>query len=683
MKTLALFLSFLLPCTLFAEDNYHIRHLSERELVQTYDSLLLDAWHHADKFWHDWPVEPGAGYWGPGRVEGDGVRNIAAMVLTSASLLKYSEALDQNDRNEIRRKAVAAIRYCVATHTTGSQTCVGGKKWGNSWQSAMWTGDLAFGAWLMWDDLDAATQKDLRRVITFESDRFLSIKPPTGEYNDTKAEENGWDLTCIGLAAAMFPDEPHAAAWNQKAIEYAMNTLSAPQDAQDNTVVDGRPVSQWFCGANVHSDFTLENHGIFHPSYVGCSSYFLTGTAMYYTFGHRAVPQATMHHLMDEWKMYQGIILPNGEAAYPQGMDWELHGLPYVTLFAALACREHDPLAAHLENVYVQYLRQWQVKSHGDLELWGCPFGFGRHATTTGLVAYAFLAHKIFGPAAKEMSARKAVAAVEGVHLYDRVQVAIQRTANKFASFSWTNRVMGMVIPIGAGHEGNPDFTAPIQNGFIGGFDPAPKGYRMPSVAEHSWKQTPDGFETTGTLLVNGGSLKQTLRMSSIGEKTVVYEDRVTATRDVAIEQEHGVPIGIENDEITGGARQLFWQDGHTLLDFKKPQPALAISGAWANVDGRLGLIMVAGGNLSYNQAKSYARGISIYEDVLYGSYSTQPKQFKAGDEVAHHVAIVLLETSPKETAALAKSFKLEDRPAGKVLRFKPPGSREIELRLL
>ena len=205
----------------------------------------------------------------------------------------------------------------------------------------------------------------------------------------------------------------------------------------------------------------------------------------------------------------------------------------------------------------------------------------------------------------------------------------------------------------------------------------------MPSVTEHSWKETPNGFETTGTLVLNGGSLKQTLRMTSIGEKAVLYEDRVIAARDVTIAQENGVPIGIENDEITGGARQLFWQDGHAVLDFKKPQKPLTISGSWANVDGRLGLIMVAGGNLSYNQGKNYARGISIYEDVLYGSFLTQPKQFKEGDEVAHRVAIVLLETSPKETAAVAKSFKIDDGPDGKVLRFKPRGEREIEIRLL
>ena len=50
-------------------------------------------------------------------------------------------------------------------------------------------------------------------------------------------------MTCLAVAASMFSTHPHAAAWNEKAIEYMMNTLSVPQDAFDKTLVDGRPVS--------------------------------------------------------------------------------------------------------------------------------------------------------------------------------------------------------------------------------------------------------------------------------------------------------------------------------------------------------------------------------------------------------------------------------------------------------
>jgi hypothetical protein len=543
----------------------------------------------------------------------------------------------------------------------------------------MWTADLSFGAWLIWDDLDPGLRKDLERVAAYEADRFLAGKPPAGSFNDTKAEENGWDLTGIALASVMFPHNPHAAAWHEKAIEYMMNTLSAPQDEQDNSIIDGQPVKTWFTGPNVHPDFTLENHGFFHPGYIGCSSYFLTQTAMYFTFAHQPIPEAATHHLMDVWKMFQEILLPDGEAACPQSMDWELHGLPYCNLFASLASYEKDALAAHLENIYVQYMRAWQEMRHGDLAAPGSRLGFTRHAICAQQAAYAFLAHKIFGPPVKGLTAAQAASAVEGTHVHPWIEVVNQRTADKFISFSWTNRIMGMIVPIGPGHEENPDFTAPIVGGFIGGFNLTPRGKPQTEVVEHSWKTTTDGFETSGTLLLNGRRLRQTIKVTSLGDRTVVYQDRVTALKDVTVAQERGFPLGIENDEITGGQRCLSWADGALVFDDQKPQPPFAVGGSWANVDGRLGVVVAAGSGMSYNQAMGYQPGISIREDILYGSFSERKREFKAGEEVAHRVAVFFVETTPKETAALANTVKI----SGQTVHFKLADGGEAGVPLL
>jgi hypothetical protein len=168
-----------------------------------------------------------------------------------------------------------------------------------------------------------------------------------------------------------------------------VNTLSVPQDKDDTTVVEGRPLNTWFLGANLHPDFTLENHAIFHPSYVACSSYFLTQTMMYDALARQPALPAADHHLMDTWRMYQEILLPDGEPAYPQGMDWELHGLPYVNLFASLATLRQDRFAAHMEQSSLQFFRAWQVKRHGDLALPGSPYGFGRLATVIDAVLTA------------------------------------------------------------------------------------------------------------------------------------------------------------------------------------------------------------------------------------------------------------------------------------------------------
>ena len=671
-------LLILLPICAGANDVYRIRPLSERELIKMYESIMLDCCRYSVRDWHDSAFDPQAGYWGDGISDGnEGIRAIGNMVLTSAGLLKYSH-LNDTERRELMDKAIRALRYAVATHITGTQKCADGKQWGGSWQSGMWTSTLCFGAWLIWDDLEPALQAGVERVVASEADRLLSVKLPTGRWGDTKAEENGWELTCVSLAANMFSSQPHAAAWNEKAIEYMMNTLSVPRDLKDKTMVDGRPVNEWVLGANLHPDFTLENHNMFHPSYVACSSYFLALAAMHYTYAHRPIPQAAGHHLMDTWGMFQTIMLPCGESVFPQGMDWELHGLPYINLFAFLATKMHDPLAAEHENNHLQYIRAWQNMQAGDLAVPGSRLGFTRHAIFAEQATYGLLSHKLWGgsstPAPTFDVGAGVVPLPPCVRSFSSIGVILHRTRSKIATFSWKNRIMGMLAPIGEGHEGNPHFTVPITDGLVGSFQPG----NDRKVVERSWNKTSNGFETTGELLTNGGKLKQTLKVTSIGEKTVVYQDRVTALSDVSIERELGVPVGIENDLLTGGKRVVFYQGGKTIFDWQKPQKPVAILGKWANVDGRLGIVTIMGSGLNYTQATAY-NGQAVYADVLYGSFSDQPRAFKAGDEVAHRIVIFLVEATPEETSALAQSAKVD----GSVLRFTLPEGDEGDIPLL
>ncbi len=681
----------LLPFCAPAGELYQIRQLSEQDILQTYTQILRDACHHADPDWKSSSFDPAAGYWGDGVSGGnEGIRTVASMVLACGTLLKYDDGLSDRQRRELLAKATAAIQYATVTHVTGTQKCADGKHWGatpkfgpESWQSGMWTGTLAFGAWLMWDKLEPASQQGIERVIAWEDDILVKRRPPTGLWLDTKAEENGWEAPCLVLGELMFPSHPHAAAWHETALEYLMNTLCTADDLHDTNLVDGRAVNQWVRGANLQPDFTLENHNIFHPSYVACSSYFLTQAEMYYAYAGRPIPQAATHHLMDTWRMFQTIILPWGEAAYPQGMDWELHNLPFLNLFATLGTHEKDPLAARMEERSLQYIRAWQVMRRGDLAVPGSQLGITRHAICAEQAAYGYLAHKVFGPATKELTARAAAAQDQGVWEYRYVDFIAHRTGKKFVSFSWKNRIMGLLVPIGEGHEGNPEFTVPIANGLVGSFELTPRGDAKTTVLEHAWKKTPDGFETTGTLLLNGGRLKQTLKLTSIGEQTVVYDDRVMALSDVSVQGERGVPVGIENDEITGGTRLVCDQGGQTVFDRQKPRQPIDFPGSWVNVDDRLGVVMVTGAGMAYAQAPGYSRGISVCSDLLYGSYSDHSKQFKAGEEVARRVAVFFVEAASKETSTLARSCKIETKPDGQVLRFKEAGGRNVEVPLL
>jgi hypothetical protein len=680
----------LMPLCTRAADLYQIHTLSESDIQQTYIRMLHDACFYSDRDWKSLPSDPREGYWGDGVSAGNqGIRTVASLMLACATLLKYDDALSVDERRQLMDKVNASIRYITETHITGPQKCTDGKHWGatekfgaESWQSGMWTGTFAFGAWLAWDKLDPSLQKDIQRVIGWEDDILSKRPPPNNLWLDTKAEENGWEVPCLVLGELMFPSDPRAASWREGATRYMLNTLCTAADTNDTNVVDGRPVNEWVHGANLQPDFTLENHNFFHPSYVACSSYFMTEVSMYYTYARLPIPQAATHHVMDIWHMFQTIILPWGENACPQGMDWELHGLPPLNLYATLATHNQDPFAARMEQTILQYMHAWQEMDHGSLTIPGSKLGITRHAINAEQIAYGFLAHKIFGPAGHPLSERAAAAQEDGVWEYPYVDFIEQRTGDKFVSFSWKNKVMGLLMPIGTGHEGEPFFTVPIPNGFAGSFELSSRTNAKPTVVEHSWSRMAGGFETTGTLLLNGGRLKQTLTMISVGDQTVVYEDHVVAVSNVTVQAELGVPMGIENDEVSGGYRVVTDEKGQTNFDWKNPRQPVALAGSWANVDGRLGVVSVLGSGITYAQAHRYSPGISVYADVLYGSYSEHARTFNAGDEVARRVVVFYTGVGPEETASLARSCKIGDKSGKQSLHLKQPGGKDVELPL-
>ena len=670
----------MMPVVAQAAGVYNIRQLSEREMLQMYESTMRDACRHSAEFWHQWSVNPKAGYWGDGGSGENGIRPIGNEILTSAALLRYRRNLRADERRELSEKAQAALRYVVATHVSGTEKCVDGKQWGKGWQSAMWMANIGTGAWLMWDQLDPQLRKDIERVVTFEADRFLEVHPPTGRWGDTKAEENAWDNLIIALAANMFPSHPHAAAWREKSIEYMMNTLCVPRDLKDESVVDGKPVKDWVVGVNLNPDFTLENHNILHPSYLACSEYMLGEAIMMYTYGRQPVPQAAMHHLMDTWDMYKTILLPWGQYVCPQGMDWDLHGTPVLNLQAFLATYKQDSTAAAMEQSNLQCMRTWQDWAQGDMDVPGGKLGFTRHSICEEQTTWGYLSHRIFGAAVEPTPLNPSFVRAEDscVRRYSSVDVILQRTKSKLVTFSWKNRIMGTLAPASDTHPDNPYFAVPITNGLVGSIDLDPVGDKGVKLIDRTWKKSANGFETSGVLLTNGGRLKQTLKVTSIGENAVVYQDRVTAQSDVSVALEIGVPVGIENDSVNGGKRVLQYEGGPVVLDWQKLRQPSSIAGKLANVDGRLGVVSVAGSGPGYVQAAGY-NGQSVHADMLCGSYSDKPRSFKAGGEVAHRIVLFAVEITPEETVALAKSVKID----GNSLHFSLPEGGEAEVSLL
>jgi hypothetical protein len=640
---------------------YSIRPITEDELCRLYVQMLMNHSRYAETKWHDGPF-PNSGYWGNGMSgSNEGIRAVGNVSLAFATLLKQTNALDDDTRRLYADHAVKGIRYAAQTHITGTQKCIDGKQWGNSWQSAMWAGNMGFAAWLLWDDLDPGLKESVEKVVAHEADRFLGNKPPGNRWGDTKAEENGWDQILISLAPNMFPNHPHAAQWREKSIEYMMNTVSVPQDLKDERIVDGRRVRNWVSTVNYHPDFTLENHGFFHPTYAMVSPAEVGQGAIFYKFAGNPIPEAAGHNLTNSWLMLQQIMLPSGYWAFPQGMDWALNSEGHIHYLAWLATYSKDPLAAAMERRLAQYISgHQQIHGGGNFAGPASRLGFAREAIVAERLAYSYFYHRLLGG----MESDKTIAdspELLGVRRYNFVDVITHRTGSKFASFSWKNKIMGLVMPI-ADHLDEPCFTSPNTSSLVGSFavEGNPGGLK---VIERTWHKTADGFETEGKLQI--GPLKQTIKFVSVGEKTVIYMDRVMTDSDVTIKQESGPYVTIENDEFTGDQRTLYFAGGSQVVKGADTEGLIRIPGNWANVDGRLGMVaptdrggLVKGSGLAYQDVKPYNRD-GAREDYLFGSYSDKPQAFKAGEEVARRIVVLFTEVTPEETASLAGKIRL------------------------
>jgi hypothetical protein len=94
-------------------------------------------------------------------------------------------------------------------------------------------------------------------------------------------------------------------------------------------------------------------------------------------------------------------------------------------------------------------------------------------------------------------------------------------------------------------------------------------------------------------------------------------------------------------------------------------------------------MVVVAGSGIAYIQAKGYTAGISVFSDILYGSYSDQPRHFSASNQVAHRLAIFAVEITPAQTRALAKSCVVQKKGVVQTLHFQTPEGTPAELELL
>jgi hypothetical protein len=512
------------------------------------------------------------------------IRPLSSTAYTAAVCLRLNAC---PDRDRTRAAVIRILGDLTRTHVTGGGATATGHAWGHHWQSAFWAYQAAFAGWLLWDDLSAALRDGIIRMAAHEASRFAALPAPHAEFLDTKAEENSWNSMVLVFAAEVLEGHPDRAVWRQRALEYMIAAFARRADAASARPVDGKPLREWVRGANIHDDYTLENHGFVHPDYMMTVSMNLTNAITYRMAGHPA-PEATVFNVRPVYELLKFFSLPDGSLFYPNSTDWNLHQISHTWNLHVLAARIlRDPDAPALAAVALDTLGRMQARGNGG-RLWA-PGEYTSYPSIEQhagfLVASARLAELLWPAPAAPLPIGRVWKKLGGVRLFDDARLLVARTARGISSFAWGLRVLGQTIPFG------PDtILNPLDHSYIGIAGELPASGARPGrlaigsaemdaaiAAEARSLSTvlPSLESGAASVTANGrrGRVPHTFSFTALPGGASVYMERYSGnTADV-----HSGMLSVLEEPA--------WPHGN-------PSRRIERGANWVNIDGRLGFVL-------------------------------------------------------------------------------------------
>ncbi|MDO9542624.1 MAG: hypothetical protein Q7J98_09915 [Kiritimatiellia bacterium] len=582
---------------------------------------LLKAWAKAsEKYWYDIPGHTGLGCYGSG-YNSWGVQ-------TNQKYIGAMATLGTSGHPRALKRALAALRFSLASHVSGSLQCMDGTQWGHTWISTLGIERMMHGVYRLMPHMTGEDKAALRRVLTSEA-HWLVHDYERGGVKGVHAglwkadgknapESNFWNGAILWRAAKMYPDEPEASAWCDMARTFFINSVSISADAASQPR---------FMGANFFQHYALDHHGYLNVGYmVICVS---NAALLHFDLQMQGLPRPEEldHHQRDLWQVLRRMIFGNGRLAriggdgrirYAYCQDYLLPALLYA------ADSLGDAHAPALVDALLRLMAEEQAYN-GDGSFYGRRLEImaeENHYYYTRLESdradvlamalnYALV---VRAPAAPDRDFESSVAG--GWHEPEH-GVVLHRCATRLASFSWrafggpqgmcqlpddghlaewTQNLSGLVFFVdhfanknrGAGY-GNRRFvrnqTACFEGGFVtcgmvndGADIMIEEGWRGQNLAAHriAFAALPDGHTVVGLEHVQTGQLR-----------TYCYEAQ-------------GMHLNLPNDLYNRFKRTLTAEHGRVTL--KAPAPAeeeealgLNINSRWANIDGKVGVLGLYG----------------------------------------------------------------------------------------
>lgn len=650
---------------------------------------LLRNWARASEtYWTTAPGRPDHGIYGTG-YDGWGVQTQQKYLAALSTLAAYGDRIENVDTSWALDRALAALRFNLATHKSGPSRCTDNAQWGHTWISALGIERMMFGVQLLRPHFTDEDHAALKNVLTSEADWLLTSYQRGAHKGITCSkwaheggndpESNIWNGALLWRAATLYPEHPHADDWRERASVFLVNGVSVETDAADSRLVDGKPLRERHIGANFFPNYALDHHAYLNVGYmVICAS----NAAMLH-FDLRAAglprPESLDLHQADMWRVLRRLVFGDGRLAriggdtrvrYAYCQEYLLPTLlyaadhlddtsaldlvaPQMAMIQKEAAYSGDGLfysrrLAHIRRASPLYYTRLESDRACGLAMLAAYSPLLKNPTISTAALPASVSTQ---PAAPVVASR---VDVHGSWCEPEYGAAFHRSATRFASFAWRafDLAQGLCVPPDDGHlvewEHNLGGIIEFAHHSHPQYQQMKRHRRLGTSRVDAFE---GGFITFGTV-IEGTDLQ--LAESWSGTDSAVHHIVFVALPDdhTVIGLNHcrmgdrrgyvstlkALNFVLPNDLYNDHRRRLICASGETILTAPSgEEQVVPLAGPWANIEDRIGLVGLYGADtLSVHRLPARRAGVmgSLHTEEFGFPCRLGPQAFAAGDTI-------------------------------------------------
>lgn len=605
--------------------------------------------------------------------------------------------------------AIKMLRFSLESHIEGSYFCTDGTKWGHFWISPLGIERMMHAVEAIEEHVTPHDLELLRKVLVSESTWLLNdyeiVAGPVAKQGKNKPESNMWNGAIMLRTACMYPDEPLAEDFREKGIRFLINAVSVSSDADSHDIVDEKPISERYVGANFFDSYALNHHGYLNVGYmVICLS---NAAMLYFMYKKKNLepPQALFHHVKNLWGLVKHFTFPDGRLLRIGG-DTRIrycycqdYGIPSWLMieecFKDLDCIQFE--ASWLEHIN----RETEYNGDGSFLSARCgdlknasPLYYTRvesdRAVTLSMGAYWRRVLDI--PSDKPGSSDNKTISISW---HDEFHGAVFHKSNKrIASWVWQagERPQGMLLV-----PDKSDMAEWREN--CAGEIRGEGSLNFQEVISHKEEQFDGGFLTWGTTAVNShemigegqkdehGLAIQKLVYAALPDDTtiIILQHAQTSGNRTNLTSVKGLHYVVPNDLFNGDSRTYYSAEGkHEIKRLEGKEEILNFHSSWINIEDCIGIMLLYGedelslyrpgkrqiGLKHYPSPSNWRAGGMLYADEICAP-CRRAMHSAAPGTVLYDIGVVMQAgATRKKTADLAG--------AGKCTRIETPSAPQL-----